>query len=238
MSVSYTFFAWLAVAAFVAVHIFADKLRGFSRDFQSRFFSVGGGVAISYVFLDLLSKLCQGDAVVKESIQGVFPYFEKHVFIFALLGFLLFFMVDKTPRGTRQKEGYWLSIASYAIFNFLVGYSVVDKNDPEVQPLLLFTFAIALHYFVNDFSLVKEHGSRYRKHGKWVLIASLIMGGLVGSWYRLSAVAVSLLGAFIAGGVIMNVTRHELPRDNPNNLGAFLAATAFYAALLLSIGSK
>lgn len=236
MGVSYTILSWFAVTIFVLVHLYSEKLRGFSRAFQSRFLSFGGGVAISYVFLDLLSKLCSGDALVRQS--GFFPYFEKHVYIFALVGFLLFFLVDKTPRETRDKEGYWLSIGSYAIFNFLVGYSVVDKNDPEVQPLLLFTFAIALHYFVNDYSLAKEHGSRYRWRGKWILIVSIVLGALIGSWYRLSPVAVSLLGSFIAGGVIMNVTKHELPKDNPNNLGSFLFATVFYSIILLSIGTR
>jgi hypothetical protein len=33
----------------------------------------------------------------------------------------------------------------------------------------------------------------------------------------------------------MNVTRHELPKENPNSLGAFLLSSALYTVILLSI---
>lgn len=34
----------------------------------------------------------------------------------------------------------------------------------------------------------------------------------------------------------MNVTRHELPEENPHSLGAFLTATAVYTTVLLVLG--
>lgn len=230
MSVSF-----LAVVLFALVHLFAYKATLLGKTRHGRILSAGGGIAISYVFIDLLSKLGASQTVVSKALDGVFPFFERHVYILALVGFMVFFAVDRT---SRSRYGFWLSMASYAIFNFLIGYAVADKDDPEVQPLILFTFAMILHYFTNDFSLSKEHGSLYRKVGRWILIAALFAGWIGAQFIELSPTAVALVGAFIAGGVIMNVTRHELPEDNPHSLSAFIYAAVIYTGVLLFIGTR
>jgi hypothetical protein len=154
----------------------------------------------------------------------------------ALVGFLLFFIVDRSHLLLKKKADFWLSITCYALFNFLVGYAVVDKDNPEVRPLAFFTFAIALHYFTIDFSLSRDHGKEYDRVGKWFLIVALFLGWLVGLFVTLSPTAVALVSAFIGGGVIMNVTRHELPKENPHSMGSFLLSAVLYTAILLSIG--
>ncbi|MBA3817214.1 MAG: hypothetical protein H0X29_12005 [Parachlamydiaceae bacterium] len=232
----YHWFALISVIIFALVHIcakFAYKLDGI---IHGKLLSAGGGVAIAYVFIDLLPKLGESDQIVEKSILPIFPYFEKHVYLMALAGFLLFFIVGQSRSYLEGNGRFWLSLLSYALFNFLVGYAVVDKNDLEVQPLALFTIAIALHYFINDFTLTKEHGLIYEKLGKWLLIASLFFGWFAGLWIKLPEAAVALVSAFIGGGVIMNVTRHELPQDSPHSLGAFLLASFVYAFILLTIG--
>lgn len=234
----YLILSLLAVSVFALVHLWAEKTSQLTFLSNSRFLSAGGGIAIAYVFVDLLPKLSISDALVREKLWRLFPYFERHVYVLALLGFLLFFAVDRSKTLLKNTHIYFgLSLSSYSLFNFLVGYAVVDKDNPEVQPLLLFTFAMSLHYFMNDYSLSKEHGNEYRHFGKWILISSLFLGWLAGIWVQLSETAVALVSAFIGGGVIMNVTRHELPEENPHSLGAFLIASAFYTAILLSIGS-
>ena len=70
-----------------------------------------------------------------------------------------------------------------------------------------------------------------------MLIASLFIGWLAGATIHLSETAVALVSAFIGGGVIMNVTRHELPDENPNSVDAFLLSAASYTAVLLCIHS-
>jgi hypothetical protein len=230
----YSALAFISVLVFTLVHLNAERIKSLSFISQSRFLSAGGGVAIAYVFIDLLPKLAKSDLLVRHALSGVFPYFERHVYILALIGFLLFFTVDRSA--IFSKRGYWLSIGSYALFNFLVGYAVVNKDNPEVRPLVLFTFAIALHYFTNDYSLSKEHGQEYQKYGRWLIVVALFLGWFTGLWITLSPTAIALVSAFIGGGVIMNVTRHELPKDNPNSLGSFLLFALVYTIILLGIG--
>ena len=229
----YNAWSFVAVVVFALVHLFAPLAGRLPWASQGRFLSFGGGVAISYVFIDLLPKLGRSDSLLQQLFNGLFPYIERHAFVMALIGFLLFFSLDRAPSMGRKK--LWLSMASYALFNFLVGYAVADLNNPEVRPLALFTFAMALHYFTNDYSLNAAHGKAYRGVERWILIAWLLAGWLVGLATDLPQAAVALVSAFIGGGVIMNVIRHELPSEKPNSLGAFLISAAGYTVLLLSL---
>lgn len=231
----YVYFSFTALLVFTMVHLLAAKAEKLNAKWHARLLSAGGGIAIAYVFIDLLPKLSNNDSIVTQAFSGLFPYFERHAYIMALLGFLLFFIVDRAQTESSKSLSFWISLFSYTLFNFLIGYAVADPHNPEVKPLALFTLAIAMHDFTNDYSLSEAHGEDYKKFGKWALIGSLFLGWSLGQWFILSKTAVALVSAFIGGGVIMNVTRHELPKENPNSLGAFLVATFAYSTILLAL---
>ena len=227
----------LAIIIFSLVHLFANKARNLSASSHSRFLSIGSGIAIAYVFIDILPKLSKHEPLVNSAIWKFFPYFERHVYVMALLGFLLFYMVDRSNKYfSNPNISFYLSISSYALLNLLIGYAVVDIDNPEVKPLVLFTIAISLHYFTIDYSLTETFKNKYDHVARYILIACLFAGWLSGFIFTLSATAVALISAFIGGGVIMNVTRHELPLDHPTSLPSFLLATGFYTLILLLIG--
>jgi hypothetical protein len=46
-----------------------------------------------------------------------------------------------------------------------------------------------------------------------------------------------ILFAFVAGGVILNVLKEELPEERQSKFWAFALGAAIYAALLVSVGS-
>jgi hypothetical protein len=46
---------------------------------------------------------------------------------------------------------------------------------------------------------------------------------------------VSLLLAFVAGGIVLNVLKEELPRERESRFWAFAFGAAFYSVLLLAI---
>ena len=232
MTVPYLVRALCAVTVFALVHFFAQKT-SFSKKNQARFLSSASGVTLAYVFLGLLPKLAFYEVQVGPTLSGLFPFLERHVYLLALFGYLFFYRVD-VQSFSFGLTPFQLSVFAYSFFNFLVGYAVVDPNNPEVRPLLLFTFAIGLHYFINDYHLNKRYGDDYRRVGKWVLILSLFIGWLVGCFFTLEPTSIAIVSAFIAGGVLMNTTRHELASENPKNFGYFFAFSLLYSFVLLA----
>lgn len=212
---------FLAVLFLSLVHL---NMGFFTRFNQAKILSFGGGVAIAFIFVDLLPKFCINDQVVQSS--GLFPFLERHVYILALIGFLISYLVEK-----KRSESF--SLISYLIFNFLIGYAISDKNDPDVRPLALFTIAIGLHYFTTDFAMRERQPIKYHNLIRWAAAFSLLAGWFTNLWVSLPETAVALIAAYIAGGVILNVTKHELPNDKPNDMGSFLTGALVYTLLIL-----
>lgn len=212
------------LAAVIFLCIVHLSMGFFSRFNQARILSFGGGVAIAFIFVDLLPKLCLNDQIVVNA--GILPFLERHVYILALTGFLVSYMVEK-----KRSESF--SFLSYLIFNFMIGYAIADKNDPDVRPLVLFSVAIGLHTFTTDFAMREKHPKKYQNWIRWAAVFSLLAGWTLNLWISLPETAVALMAAYIAGGVILNVTKHELPSDKPNDPGSFLTGTVVYTLLIL-----
>lgn len=233
---SYQVLALLSVVVFALIHLSANMGLQLEKLSKGKFLSASGGIAISYVFVDILPKLCETNVLLKTS--GIFPYIEKHVFLMALTGFLLFFIVERISAKDHPNRSYRLSFGSYALFNFFIGYAVVDIDNPEVRPLSLFTVAMGLHFFINDYNLTRAHEGEYDQTGRWLLVGCLFLGWFTGLWTTIPAPGIALVSAFIGGGVIMSVTSHELPSHHvgERSLTAFLVAAVFYTIILLTLG--
>ena len=86
--------------------------------------------------------------------------------------------------------------------------------------------------------IVEHHGERYRRSGRWLLVAGLFAGWLVGiaPWVEIRPEVLALVLAYIAGGTIMNILRHELPdTDRTTDVAAFAIGAAAYGVLFLSL---
>ncbi len=235
MTLPYDFYSFIAITLFSIVHFFGDRIVNSQKNLPREFiYSAGGGIAISYVFIDLLPKLSESDLIVYALMQNYLPGIEKHVYIMALAGFILFYLVDKSQN---TSIGIKISIGSYTLFNFLIGYAIADPFNPEVRPLLLFTLAMGLHLFVNDNALREKLGTAYQTKQQLLLVIALFLGWMTGYMLELPGPAVALVSAFIGGGVIMNVTRHELPAENPTSTPVFIFSAIAYTLILLFVGS-
>jgi zinc transporter ZupT len=53
----------------------------------------------------------------------------------------------------------------------------------------------------------------YRQVGRWILAAAILVGWALGSGIPLSEEAIAVLFAFLAGGLVLNVLKEELPED-------------------------
>lgn len=72
----------------------------------------------------------------------------------------------------------------------------------------------------------------YHELGRWLIVSALGVGWLVGKLTEISDAALGLLIAFLAGGVIRNVMKEELPEERRSSFTAFAAAALGYTVIL------
>lgn len=232
-------------AVFLAlVHLFASKLRFLDGIPRSRWLSLAGGIAIAYVFARLLPELAEAQERLGDAAGGLFGRLEHHAYLLALAGLALFYGVERvTVRSRserREREGkdtagpraFSLSIGSFAFYTGLIGYALEDASDAGGRTLVLFTVAMALHFVVNDYGLSEHHKDAYRRLGRWLLAGAVLAGWLLSQLVELPETALVAVLAFLAGGVVLNVLKEELPERRRSRFSAFALGAAGYAALL------
>jgi len=238
----------ITVVALAIVHVYAGTVQALGHRWGARALSAASGISVAYVFLDLLPSLAEQQALLNQI--GWFSGLDRHVYILALLGLTVSLWVETASRQSRRRHRaagepdqtgtgtFWLSIISFMVLNAAIGYAVGSPGDEAVEPLWLFGVAMGLHFLANDHSLVEHHGERYRHIGRWLLVAGLIAGWLIGivPGVEIRAEVLALVLAYIAGGTIMNILRHELPdTDRTGDVAAFVIGAAVYGVLLLSL---
>ncbi len=237
----------LAVVALMIVHLFSGAVSFLDGTPRSVWLSIAGGVSVAYVFVHLLPELGEAQETVAEAMGGGLAFLESHVYLVALLGLAVFYGLERaanSSRGRKRKAGeedatsagvFWLHISSFAIYNAIIGYLLLHREDTGLEPLLLFATAMILHFLVNDHGLREHHRGAYYRIGRWVLAAAIAFGWMLGLLAEISEVALAVLIAFLAGGIVLNVLKEELPEERESRFWAFALGAALYAALLLAL---
>ena len=233
------------VAVLAAVHRCSGRLRFLEGDPRRVWLSLAGGVSLAYVFVHLLPELADGQRAIAEAAGEGLAFLDVHVYLVALLGLATFYGLDRLAtesRRRRRKAGkedstevgvFWIHIGSFAVYNALTGYLLLHRLGAGLEALFLFAFAMAVHFVVNDYGLRRDHKGRYRRIGRWVITAGLVLGWVVGALTEIPEATIAVLTAFLAGGIVMNVLKEELPEERQSRFWAFAVGAASYAALLL-----
>jgi uncharacterized membrane protein YfcA len=100
---------------------------------------------------------------------------------------------------------------------------------------MLFAIAMGLHFVVNDYGLRQDHKHVYHNTGRWILAAAIVLGACIGLGTHIPEPFISVLFAFLAGGVILNVLKEELPEERQSRFWAFAVGSVIYAGLLLAV---
>ncbi len=235
----------LLAAGLASVHLFAGRMRFLNVLPRSRWLSAAGGVSVAYVFVHLLPDLAEEQETIREAAGERFSFLDYHVYLVALIGLAVFYGLERVARTSRRRRRsvgkedsteagvFWLHAASFAIYNALIGYLLLHREDPGLWGLILFAFAMGVHFVVNDYGLRENHKGLYDRVGRWVLAAGIFVGWVVGVFSEISEAAIAVLFGFLAGGVIMNVLKEELPEERESRFWAFALGAALYAIVLL-----
>lgn len=237
----------LAALLLSLVHIYAARLKLIRRSPRSRGLSIGNGVSVAYIFVHVLPDLGAAQEEFSESTQFLASV-EHHIYVLALIGMLIFYGLERTVQASKQTnleagEGdvtepgvFWLNMASFSLYNALIGYLLTHREAPGLISLSIYTAAMALHFVVNDYSLSDDHKQAYTRKGRWILSAAVILGWIVGSQTEISQAITASLFAFLAGGIILNVLKEELPQAGENRYWTFATGALCYSGLLLLLG--
>ena len=246
--------ALIAAAVLAVVHVTTPSLRFLEGSPRSAWLSIAGGVAVAYVFVHLLPELAEGQKTLGRKFAGE-AFAERHVYFIALAGLAAFYGLDRLAKSSRSKrEGapvnsarasstaeantspavFWIHIGSFALYNALIGYLLLHREVMNLRALAFFTVAMALHFIVTDYGLNEDHKADYLRIGRWLLAAAVLTGFAVGVATEVSEAVIAVLVAFLAGGVILNVLKEEVPSERQSRFWAFALGTGGYAALLLT----
>lgn len=235
--------SFAAALLFAAIHLAGRHLDFLAGVPRSIWLSAAGGVSVAYVFVHILPELAAHQREVLERIEGhaLATMIESHVYVGALAGLMVFYGLDHMVRRSARDPGdhspgvFWTHLGAFAVYNLLIGYLLVHREDGSLSGLALFAFALGLHFVVNDQALREHHGALYRRRGKWPLASAPLLGWGIGVATQVGPLLVSALFALLAGAVVLNVLKEELPEDRESRFSAFALGAAGYAALLLLI---
>ncbi|MBE9181287.1 hypothetical protein IQ268_22255 [Oculatella sp. LEGE 06141] len=240
-----SFLPVLLAIGLAAVHLFAGNLRGFRVIPRSSWLSLAGGASVSYVFVHIFPELNYHQRAFEQMGASLVGFFEHHVYLVALVGFAVFYGLERfaitSRQQNRQNKGgdvtspraAILHIASFALYNALIGYLLVHQQLSGSGELILFSVAIALHFVVNDYGLRVHHKTAYDRIGRWLLAAAVILGWGVGQLTSIHDAAIATLFAFLSGGIILNVLKEELPEERESRFWAFGLGAILYTLLLI-----
>jgi hypothetical protein len=239
---SETALATLFVLLFFALHLGSRRLEHLPPRTRSLIMSVAGGVAAAYVFLHLLPDLGQYGAAISPALAGNGD--GLGVYLLALLGVLAFFGIERLVVHSEEKSQaaggerevgpflFWVHIGVFACNSFVIGMLLVDRAEATVYQAL-HAVALALHFIANDHALRLRHDRLHQRHGRWALAVAVLLGWAAGVMEAVPAILVNAMFAFVAGGIVFNVFKEELPSERGGSFIAFAGGAASYAGLLI-----
>ncbi len=237
---------FICVLLFAAVHMLTGRLSVLSVQRRGMWLSASGGIAVAYVFLELLPELTEHNAVLG-GVSGAGEWLaDQIVYLVALAGLLVFYGLELAVRTSRRRNReatgsdraadrvFWLHIAGFAVANLLIGYLLLHREIPGAVSLALYAVALGMHLLGSDYGLVQHHRGLYDRRARWWLAGAVLLGWIAGALVSLPEAAISLISAFLAGSVVMNVMKEELPEGRDSDFGAFAFGTILYAAVILA----
>lgn len=226
------------------VHVCASRFKFLQHQPRSRWLSFSSGASVAYVFVHVLPDLSEAQSDFQETVS-ILSAVEHHVYVVALLGMMAFYGLERAAKVSRRQsidegEGdatqpgvFWLHMVSFALYNALIGYLLTHREEPGWMSLFLYAIAMAFHFLVNDYSMWEDHKRAYAKVGRWILSAAVIFGWVMGVGTEISEAFTATLFAFLAGGIILNVLKEELPQERESRFWTFAIGAIGYTGLLL-----
>lgn len=239
--------ALLIAVVLAGLHLAAPQLRKLPFIPERATGSFAGGLAVAYVFLHLLPEIAAGNETIGEALVDVLeptPLFELGIFLVALVGFTIFYGLERlaakdSMRGVGGRSGepsagtYWLHLGSFMVYNGLITYTMTLRLRTGIGFAILFTIAMGLHFVLTDRALREHYPRRFARTGRAALAGALIAGWILSALFApTSTLLVAVLTALLGGSILLNVFKEEIPSNRGSSFGWFLTGMGLYTGLL------
>lgn len=234
----------LVALGFTIIHFNSKRLRLYKITTQ-QFTSFVGGISVAYLIFYLLPSLSHYHSDVAKMFDLTTAH-SNHLIVSAVLtGAVLYYILEralqtaKITMGTKKKEGrynvFWTHIASYFGYNFIVGILLSQQNFETTVTAIFYLIAIGIHFLTNDWVLRHHFEKQYDAYGRKIICSAILFGLAFGMLFHVHHAIIGLLEAFIAGSMIINAMKDELPHCKGKGLPPFFTGLAAYSVILLAL---
>lgn len=235
--------SFVGAALLACAFVLSDYCRQFTATIKRTWQALSAGVAVAYVFMNVIPELEEHRPTVAGSAIGTVLDAEKRIYLWTLAGFVTFVGLSRFPAGSNPnssqtvstKVPFWGEMLGYSLYTLLIGYLLVHRENTSLLSLGLFVFAMGLHLFMVDIELVEQFERFYQPWGRMLLIASVLVGWMLGIFDAFPDSFTSRLFAFVIGGVVVISAREELPEGQSRRFWWFAGGAFSYAALLMLV---
>ncbi|TDI40339.1 MAG: hypothetical protein E2P02_17205 [Acidobacteria bacterium] len=233
-------FSGILVLALAGLHVAYPWLEERAARRRHIWVPVSAGIAIGYVFLYMLPKLSDYTRAIIAAEPSGAEFFHYRVFLFALFGFLFYFIVDRDrlPGHPRAELATSLHSASFCFYNALVGYIIPHIPRPGLVPLFVASAVLGVHLLGINHQLRHWHPNRFDRTIRWLLAASIVFGWALATFTSLPKELLLVMTGFLAGAIVVNVMMEELPeKDDPRRVVPFLVGIGIFLVVMIFIRS-
>jgi hypothetical protein len=227
---------WLSAA-----FLFARLSRRLTSKIKRMWEALSAGVAVAYVFVNVLPELEEHGTIISQSGLGALLNADKRVYLWALAGFITFARLNG-PRAalpgipqSHRVRSYWTAMARFAPYMLLMGYLLVSRETASETALFVYVLAMSLHIFMLDIETAEQFGRLYEPKGRATLASCVLAGWILGATGALPSGLTSRLFAFFLGGVMIISAHEEISTEGGRMFWWFVGGASVYACVLMLI---
>ncbi|MBT2756891.1 hypothetical protein J7E71_13145 [Mesobacillus foraminis] len=205
------------------------------------FLSFAGGASVGYITVHLLPEFQKAQNEFNSVLHIPKRFEEYSLYLVATVGFLTFYSINYLVKKSSRKNAlaspplFIAHIGVFVLYNSFIGYYLIKGLKQEPMSLLFFTGVFVLHIMVNDVGLRLDHKRRYDPWGSGVLALSVFSGWLIGFFTTLPTGVFAIWFGWLAGGILLNTIKEELPKERKSKLIPFLLGTIISSTLFFLI---
>ncbi|WP_445002477.1 hypothetical protein [Exiguobacterium alkaliphilum] len=227
---------WIVVYL-AAINFFGIYLFPRDRIPSKKWFSFSSGIAITYFFMYLLPSLNKRqDTLRVDWLDLALP---SEIYVVSLIGFTVFYGTMRFVRTPHFQDetldrnvSYWLQVTLLTAYMSFSAYVVTETSVTNVAQMFYAT-ALGVHFLAVGHDLYRHYGEVYLTQGRYFFTVGILVTGYVARYVDLASHIETILFAFVAGAMILNIVKFELPADRNLHFRTFVLAVTIYGGLLL-----